>query len=108
MKSLSRYQYTLLKRLMITAPLLMALSSCSTLPQKMKFPTPPELLMQRPEKMELIQTKSDGPIDSDSTLKLSELTQAIVENYNKYHLLEQQLKSLQEWITEQEKIHNAE
>ena len=64
--------------------------------------------MQRPEKMELIQTKSDGPIDSDSTLKLSELTQAIVENYNKYHLLEQQLKSLQEWIVEQEKIHNAE
>lgn len=57
--------------------------------------------------MELIQNNS-GSIDSNSNIKLSELTQQIVENYNKYHLIEQQLKSLQDWIIQQEKVYNAE
>lgn len=63
--------------------------------------------MMEPEKMELIQNNS-GSIDSNSNIKLSELTQQIVENYNKYHLIEQQLKSLQDWIIQQEKVYNAE
>ena len=63
--------------------------------------------MTEPEKMELIQNNS-GSIDDNSHIKLSELTQRVIENYNKYHLIEQQLKSLQEWVIQQEKVHNAE
>ncbi|CAB4127360.1 hypothetical protein UFOVP84_148 [uncultured Caudovirales phage] len=46
-------------------------------------------------------------MDSASGVALSELTKSIVENYNKYHQIEQQLQSIQEWILEQEKIYNG-
>ena len=64
--------------------------------------------MSEPPKMELIQSKStDSSVNTASGIKLSELTQAIAENYNKYHQVEQQLRSIQEWIIEQEKVYNG-
>ena len=63
--------------------------------------------MMEPPKMDLIQNNNDGSIDSPSSVELSKLTEAITLNYNKYHLIEQQLKSIQEWILEQEKLHNG-
>ena len=64
--------------------------------------------MVEPPKMELLQSKStDSSVNTASGVKLSELTQAISENYNKYHQVEQQLKSIQEWIVEQERVYNG-
>ena len=58
--------------------------------------------------MQTLQSKSlDNSMDTASGIKLSELTQSIAENYNKYHQIEQQLQSIQEWILEQEKIYNG-
>jgi hypothetical protein len=42
------------------------------------------------------------PVGSD----LRESTKIIIENYNQYHLVKEQLISLQEWITKQEKNTN--
>lgn len=86
----------------------MVLSGCSTLPQKMKFPVPPDSLMQEPQKMDLLKSKTDSDSnDSESGLKLSEIAKSITENYNKYHQLELQLQSLQQWIKDQENIYNG-
>lgn len=63
--------------------------------------------MQEPPKIQVIQSKMNGSVDSESGIKLSELAQSITENYNKYHQLELQLQSLQDWIKEQEKIYNG-
>lgn len=64
--------------------------------------------MQEPSKMEMIYSKSiDNSIDSPSDVKLSDLIANIAENYNKYHQIEQQLQSLQQWIIEQERIYNV-
>ena len=58
--------------------------------------------------MEMIYSKSiDNSIDSSSDVKLSDLIANITENYNKYHQIEQQLQSLQQWIIEQERIYNV-
>lgn len=64
--------------------------------------------MQEPQKMEIIYSKSlDHSVDSPSGVKLSELMTNIIDNYNKYHQIEQQLQSLQQWIIEQERIYNV-
>ena len=57
--------------------------------------------------MELIQN-NNGSLDDDSHVKLSELVQKIVDNYNKYHVISEQLSSLQEWIEQQKGLHNVE
>jgi hypothetical protein len=48
-----------------------------------------------------------GTIDeSASTTKLSTVTETVVDNYNTYHELAEQLRSLQDWVRTQEKIYN--
>ena len=61
--------------------------------------------MSEPPKMDLLQSKNDGSLDSASGIKLSELSSVIAENYNKYHQTQQQLKSLQEWILQQQQVY---
>lgn len=42
-----------------------------------------------------------------STVKISEVAETIVENYTTYYQVAEQLKSLQEWIKEQQKIYGS-
>lgn len=46
--------------------------------------------------------------DSSTKVKLSEVGTTVADNYNKYHQVEEQLISLQDWIIEQGKVYNAE
>ena len=51
--------------------------------------------------------KTTGAIDeSASGVKLSTVTETVVQNYTTYHELAEQLKALQDWVTKQEKIYN--
>jgi hypothetical protein len=63
--------------------------------------------MTPPQRMELMQINQvSDSVDTNSGIKLSELAKTVADNYNKYHLLEQQLISIQEWISEQRKLYN--
>lgn len=49
-----------------------------------------------------------GPIDdSTSAFKLSDVARTVTINYSSYHQLSEQLKALQDWIKQQEKIYNG-
>lgn len=51
---------------------------------------------------------STGPIDDTaSTVKLSDVARTVTINYNNYHQLSEQIKALQDWIKQQEKIYNG-
>jgi hypothetical protein len=45
--------------------------------------------------------------DTATDLKLSETAAVINRNYTRYHELEEQLRSLQEWVTQQKKVWDA-
>lgn len=47
-------------------------------------------------------TRVDG---TPSGIRLSDAEKVIVNNYEKYHLVAEQLKALQEWVSEQKKIN---
>ena len=95
-----------IKLLSITI-LLISLSACSMLsylsPEKVKFPTPPPTLMEAPKDLNLLPVRVDL---KSPPIKLSEVTGIIVQNYNQYNQTSTQLKSLQEWIADQEVIYN--
>ena len=48
--------------------------------------------------------KVDG---TTSNVKISGVAETVVENYTTYHQVAEQLRSLQEWIKEQQKIHGS-
>jgi hypothetical protein len=62
------------------------------------MPEAPKLLMERP-----VETLKETPNGSS----LSETTKVIVQNYSTYHEVKEQLKALQDWYTEQQKIFNT-
>jgi hypothetical protein len=47
-----------------------------------------------------------GVDEGASSVKLSGVATTVSENYNLYHQVSQQLKSLQEWVKEQQSIYN--
>lgn len=72
-------------------------SGCALVPKKVvPFPAPPEKLMVAPPEV----LKETPPGTS-----LSESVKIIVDNYTTYHLTKEQLKSLQSWIRDQEKLY---
>jgi hypothetical protein len=50
---------------------------------------------------------SAGVDESASGTKLSTVAETVTINYNNYHQLSEQLKALQDWVTQQEKIYNG-
>ena len=48
--------------------------------------------------------KIDG---TTSNVKISGVAETVVDNYTTYHQVAEQLRSLQEWIKEQQKIHGS-
>lgn len=48
--------------------------------------------------------KSDA---TTSTIKISGVAETVVDNYTTYHEVAQQLRSLQEWVREQQKIYGS-
>jgi len=48
--------------------------------------------------------KVDG---TTSSVKISGVAETVVDNYTTYHQVAEQLRSLQEWIKEQQKIHGS-
>lgn len=51
---------------------------------------------------------STGPVDdSASTLKLSTVIETVAGNYTIYYETSEQLKALQDWVRQQEKIYNG-
>lgn len=95
-----------IKLLSITI-LCLNLSACSMLsyfmPEKVKFPTPPPTLMEEPKHLILLPVRVDL---KSPPIKLSEVTEIIVQNYNASNENSTKLKSLQEWIADQEVIYN--
>ena len=49
---------------------------------------------------------SRGVDEGASSVKLSEVATTVSENYTLYHQVSQQLKSLQEWVKDQQSIYN--
>lgn len=48
-----------------------------------------------------------GVDETASGVKLSEVAKTVTLNYNSYHQLTEQLKALQDWVKQQEKIYNG-
>jgi hypothetical protein len=44
---------------------------------------------------------------SASDVKISEVAGTVIENYTTYYQLAEQLKALQDWVTQQEAIYNG-
>lgn len=59
--------------------------------------------MEAPKDLNLLPVRVDL---KSPPIKLSEVTGIIVQNYNQYNQTSTQLKSLQEWIANQEVIYN--
>ena len=55
-----------------------------------------------------IPVTTGGIDDTPSGLKLSTTLETVVGNYNLYYETAEQLKALQNWVKEQEKIYNAQ
>ncbi len=80
----------------ILASLLVVLSGCSVLPVSQTFPEANQELMQKCEKLELIDKQQ---------VTLSELSKTVVRNYAKYHNCSDLVEAWQEWYTKQKKIY---
>lgn len=51
---------------------------------------------------------STKPVDEGaSAVKLSDVARTVTINYNNYHQLTEQLKALQDWVKQQEKVYNG-
>ena len=50
---------------------------------------------------------SRGVDETASGAKLSDVARTVTINYNNYHQLSEQLKALQDWVKQQEKIYNG-
>lgn len=50
---------------------------------------------------------SRGVDETASGAKLSDVARTVTLNYNNYHQLSEQLKALQDWVKQQEKIYNG-
>lgn len=50
---------------------------------------------------------SKGVDETASGAKLSDVARTVTLNYNNYHQLSEQLKALQDWVKQQEKIYNG-
>ena len=48
-----------------------------------------------------------GVDEGASTVKLSDVARTVTINYNNYHQLTEQLKALQDWVKQQEKVYNG-
>lgn len=53
-----------------------------------------------------IPNSTRGIDEGASSVKLSEVTATVTDNYTLYHQVSQQLKSLQEWVKEQQSIYS--
>lgn len=49
-----------------------------------------------------------GVNETASGIKLSDVARTVTLNYNTYHQLSEQLKALQDWVIQQEKIYNGD
>ena len=50
---------------------------------------------------------SAGVDEGASAIKLSDIGRTVTINYNNYHQLTEQLKALQDWVKQQEKVYNG-
>ena len=50
---------------------------------------------------------SAGVDEGASAVKLSDVARTVTINYNNYHQLTEQLKALQDWVKQQEKVYNG-
>ena len=48
-----------------------------------------------------------GVDEGASAVKLSDVARTVTINYNNYHQLTEQLKALQDWVKQQEKVYNG-
>jgi hypothetical protein len=48
-----------------------------------------------------------GVDETSSGVKLSDVASTVTLNYNNYHQLSEQIKALQDWVAQQEKIYNG-
>ena len=48
-----------------------------------------------------------GVDEGTSAVKLSDVARTVTINYNNYHQLTEQLKALQDWVKQQEKVYNG-
>jgi hypothetical protein len=48
-----------------------------------------------------------GAVDTPAGVRLSDVAETVTVNYGKYHQVANELRRLQEWVTEQEALHNG-
>lgn len=90
-------------RTILSIFVLLNLTACSILwPTPVSFPTAPKQLMEPPKDLKIIPLRDP----KSPPIKLSEVTEIIIENYNASNENSTKLKSLQEWITDQEAVFN--
>ena len=54
-----------------------------------------------------VPSTSAGVDEGASAVKLSDVARTVTINYNNYHQLTEQLKALQDWVKQQEKVYNG-
>lgn len=89
--------------------LIFLVCGCSQIQPKQIYPTPPEILMQPPQELQLLNLSNSPryPNEVSSTVKLSTVINTVTENYSSYHQVAEQLKALQNWIKQQRDLNNG-
>ena len=54
-----------------------------------------------------VPNSTTGVDEGASAVKLSDVARTVTINYNNYHQLTEQLKALQDWVKQQEKVYNG-
>jgi hypothetical protein len=54
-----------------------------------------------------VPNSATGVDEGASAVKLSDVARTVTINYNNYHQLTEQLKALQDWVKQQEKVYNG-
>lgn len=89
--------------------LIFLVCGCSQIQPKQIYATPPEILMQPPQELQLLNLSNSprNPNEVSSTVKLSTVINTVTENYSSYHQVAEQLKALQNWIKQQRDLNNG-
>jgi uncharacterized protein YcfL len=82
--------------------LLVGCATTAPVVERPKFPEPPSVLMQSPNSLSFITTQTA----ENGEVKLSNVLNVIIENYQQYAETALQLQSLQDWIKQQQELWN--
>ena len=98
-----------MKHILITV-FVVVLTGCNHNPIKTSFPNLPDELMKTPIALKTMQTQEQDDainpaVGEISSIKLSELTKTVTDNYKTCNAYREQIFGLQDWLLSQKKLN---